>query len=350
MKPIILRLTRHEKRRLQRWIRKTKDAGERVRAMMILSYGEGKRTKEIAEAVRYDVSGVRKVRQRYLQEGEAALLDRRSENGQAKVDEDLLEALRVVLAQTPDQYGIDRPTWTQRALAHALDQETWISVSEPTISRMLGKIGARWGMPKPFVACPWRKARRRRCLREIAELLENVPENEAVFYEDEVDIDLNPRIGRDWMLPGTQRLVQTPGKNEKHYLAGALNAKTGKVHWVGNGRKNGYLFVLLLRHLSQAYPKAQKIHLILDNYGIHKSHFVLNALAREFGGRIVLHFLPPYCPDENRIERLWADLHANVTRNHRCRTLKELLRNVDRFLARASPWPSRLAPELRRAA
>jgi transposase len=31
----------------------------------------------------------------------------------------------------------------------------------------------------------------------------------------------------------------------------------------------------------------------------------------------VLHFLPPYCPDDNRIERLWKDLHDNVTRNHK---------------------------------
>ena len=37
-----------------------------------------------------------------------------------------------------------------------------------------------------------------------------------------------------------------------------------------------------------------------------------------------MHFLPPYCPDANRIERVWQDLHANVTRNHRCKSLKAL--------------------------
>jgi hypothetical protein len=35
---------------------------------------------------------------------------------------------------------------------------------------------------------------------------------------DEVDIHLNPRIGRDWMLPGMQRRIVTPGKDEKRYL------------------------------------------------------------------------------------------------------------------------------------
>jgi hypothetical protein len=30
----------------------------------------------------------------------------------------------------------------------------------------------------------------------------------------------------------------------------------------------------------------------------------------------VLHVLPPCCPDHNRIERPWQELHANVTRDH----------------------------------
>ena len=48
-------------------------------------------------------------------------------------------------------------------------------------------------------------------------------------------------------------------------------------------------------------------------------------------GRIVLHLLPPYSPEHNPIERLWKEVHANVTRNHRCRTI-EVLANVDYFL------------------
>ena len=51
-------------------------------------------------------------------------------------------------------------------------------------------------------------------------------------------------------------------------------------------------------------------------------------------GRIVLHFLPPYCPDANRIERVWQDFHANVTRNHRCKTMKHLLDNAREYLDR----------------
>ena len=44
-----------------------------------------------------------------------------------------------------------------------------------------------------------------------------------VFYEDEVDIDLNPKLGADWMFRAQQKRVVTPGKNAKHYLAGVLH-------------------------------------------------------------------------------------------------------------------------------
>jgi transposase len=54
---------------------------------------------------------------------------------------------------------------------------------------------------------------------------------------------------------------------------------------------------------------------------VHLTRDTLVALR----GRIVLHFLPPYCPDANRIERVWQDFHANVTRNHRCKTIEHLL-------------------------
>src|SRR5437867_1084116 len=90
------------------------------------------------------------------------------------------------------------------------------------------------------------------------------------------------------------------------------------------------------------------LHLILDNYIIHYSKIVKTALA-EWDGRFRLHFLPPYSPDENRIERLWLQLHANVTRNHRCRTISRLLTKVRHFLRNATPFPGS-QPSLARVA
>ena len=339
MTAILVHLRRWQQRRLQRTVRKTREAGLRIRSLIILHAAAGKSSGEIAEAISYDPSAVLKVIHRFLAEGEDGMRDHRADNGQPKVDEALRAALCAVVARSPQDYGWARPTWTQELLARQLTAMTRVRVSETTVGRMLADLGIRWGMARPTVACPWAPRAQRRRLRAIARRLATLPAGEEAFYEDEVDIHLNPRIGRDWMLPGTQKTVLTPGQNQKHYLAGALNTRTGQVLWVGNGRKNSYLFLLLLRRLREAFPRARKLHVVLDNYGIHSSRLVQRALTEEFGGRIMLHFLPPYSPDHNRIERLWRELHANVTRNHRCRTLPELLRRVEAFLRRASPFP-----------
>ena len=51
------------------------------------------------------------------------------------------------------------------------------------------------------------------------------------------------------------------------------------------------------------------------------------------GARIRPHFLPPYCPDDNRIERrVWREMHANVTTNHEHRTIQDLMDAVTQWL------------------
>jgi hypothetical protein len=58
-----------------------------------------------------------------------------------------------------------------------------------------------------------------------------------VFYEYEVDIYLNPKIGAEWGLKGQLRKVATPGQNKKHYLAGALHSQTLQISYIGGQRK-----------------------------------------------------------------------------------------------------------------
>ncbi|MCP4512229.1 MAG: hypothetical protein GY903_28590 [Fuerstiella sp.] len=84
------------------------------------------------------------------------------------------------------------------------------------------------------------------------------------------------------------------------------------------------------------YPDAAHIHLIPDNDSIHNSKLTRLALDT-LNDRITLHLLPPYCPRHNRIERVWKHMHANVTRNHTCTSIEELIGKVEvciRFLSR----------------
>ena len=82
----------------------------------------------------------------------------------------------------------------------------------------------------------------------------------------------------------------------------------------------------------------RKLHVVLDNYIIHKAACVQKYLE-SIDDRIVLHFLPPYSPDENPLERLQKQMHDHVTRNHRHATIDSLVRAVRRFLEAAQPFP-----------
>ena len=67
-------------------------------------------------------------------------------------------------------------------------------------------------------------------------------------------------------------MIPTPGQNNKRYLAGALNARTGKV-WAEHERKDSLPFIHLLYRLKRIYRRTRRIVLIVDHYIIHKSFF-----------------------------------------------------------------------------
>ena len=335
-------LSTRERRVLRAFAKGSPDAGLRGRCKVILSLVRGNSPTTVARGGQGSLSQVYRAARRFIDDGLSGLADRREDNGEAKVNEEYEAALFEVVGKSPQNYGYRRPTWTQELLVLVLAKETGIRISCTTMSRVLKRLRIRLGRPKPIVGCPWKKARKTRRLRVLTRLIETLPKNEVIVYVDEVDIHLNPKIGPDWMLRGTQKTVLTPGKNEKRYLAGALNARTGRLTWVEADRKTSMLFIWQLWYLLQRdYPEAKRIHLILDNYRIHSSRQVELVLAK-LGGKLQLHFLPPYCPDHNRIERVWRDLHANVTRNHRCRTMNELLKEVRYYLRKRDKELQRL--------
>jgi transposase len=286
---------------------------------------------QTAEVVGVANTTVYRVAQRFQQRGEVGLLDGREDNGDAKLDERYLSILHQTVRSSPLEHGWRRPTWTREMLVKTLAQRTRVRIHTATMSRALALIHARRGRPRPVVRCPWSENAKKYKLASIRRLVAQLPKREVADYEDEVDIHLNPKIGLDWMVCGQQKEVVTPGQNVKRYLAGALDVRSGLVWWVEGERKNSVLFVALLNLLHKTYPQAPMIHVVLDNYRIHDSQLTQAAL-RGFGGRIRLHFLPPYCPNDNRIERLWEDLHANVTRNHRCKTIETLMDEVRDYL------------------
>jgi transposase len=131
-----------------------------------------------------------------------------------------------------------------------------------------------------------------------------------------------------WMRRGEQAVVETPGNNRKCHLAGSLVWGTGTLLVSQpEASRNTELFLSHLDDLRRRLRSWKRIHVICDNAPFHKSRAVQQCLAR-WEHRIRLHYLPKYAPETNPIERVWWHLHETLTRNHRCRTLEELVRQA----------------------
>jgi putative transposase len=280
------------KEKLCRQLRRCRNAGVRVRYLMVINLLNGRSAYRTAEVLGVHNTTVYRVARRFQQRGEWGLWDAREDNGGTKLGEDYLGVLYRVVRARPPQFGWRRPTWTRELLVETLARETGIRVHVTTMSRALALVEARRGRPRPTVGCPWSKTAKTRRLNAIGRLLTTLPAGQVAVYEDEVDIHLNPKIGLDWMGRGQQKEVETPGQNVKRYLAGALNVRNGQLLWVEAERKASTLFIALLHKLNEAYAQATVIHVILDNYRIHDSKITQAALCG-FRGRIRLHFLPP---------------------------------------------------------
>ena len=315
---------RYVKIALRRMLKTTNDKRLSIRVRIALMSFSGSSINHIATVVGCSESTVRRTLSRFEAGSISGLYDRREDNGPEKLTETYLGILREIIELTPLEYGYRRPTWTRELLVKEMKKQTGVKISLGTMSRALARIHARRGRPRPIVNCPWSKAAKTKRINQINAMISNCKSGDVVVYEDEVDIHLNPKIGLDWMNLGQQKEVLTPGQNQKQYLAGALDNTTGKLTVVDGEKKTSDLFLRLLEKLVVSYPKAKKIHVILDNYKIHKSNIVQAALKHHLK-KIQLHFLPPYSPNHNRIERVWKDLHDEVTRNHKHPTIEGLM-------------------------
>lgn len=139
-------------------------------------------------------------------------------------------------------------------------------------------------------------------MAKIRVTFENLAKDAKLFFADELDIHLLPKVGYQWIEKGTQTEVMTPGQNEKHNLAGALDIITGKILHCLSSSKNNALFLQLLELIEATYPmeKFKHIYIVVDNYKIHKAKAVQKWLTHH--PRFELLWLSTYCPKANPID------------------------------------------------
>lgn len=75
----------------------------------------------------------------------------------------------------------------------------------------------------------------------------------VLLFDDEMDLHVLPSIAGCWTKRGSQRKVPMPGKNQKCYSFGAVNAVTGAVTRLIRERKNSESFCALVEAIVAAY-------------------------------------------------------------------------------------------------
>jgi len=317
----ILRLSAKERKACLKTYRAASTAR---RALVLLLLAEGRSYRQIAAATLASPTLIRAVKKDWQAGGVARVVG--TEEQPFAVAWWLIVVVRWLLHKTPQDFGFFRTRWSCALLASLLWEQEGIRLSAETVRRGMRRMEFVWRRPRPVVGPrdPDHDAKRRKIQRLVASL----PDDETVVFQDEVDINLNPKIGACWMVRGEQAEVITPGNNEKRHLAGSLHWRTGRLLLSAPGRRrNADLFVAHLDDLRCRLRSYRVIHVVCDNALFHNCRKVQAFLAR-YPGRIVLHFLPKYAPQTNPIERVWWHLHETLTRNHRCQSIEELLDQV----------------------
>jgi putative transposase len=341
--PIVINLNAAEQTRIREQMRRLRLLCPLLRLHILLLLAQGRSPTEMADWLLCSRSSIYEVAARWRQGWRPSVLDHTTTTRTLLLDlvPSLRRSLLALLTKSPTVEGWYRTRWSCATLALSLEARRGWLVSAETVRRWLHRLGWRWKRTK--LAAKDNDPQRAPKLAHIRWIWETLQPRQALLFADELDIQLLPKSGYQWMPKGTQVEVLTPGKNEKHYLAGAWDSRTGAVHYCSGPRKTNQLFRNLLDTLDRHYPTRhyQRIFVVVDNYSIHQAQAVGRWLTMH--PRFELLWLPTYCPRANPIERIFGDTHDKVTRNHKRKRLRDLVADVGRHLERNGPWLYRLS-------
>jgi putative transposase len=247
----------------------------------------------------------------------------------------LRRSLVALLTKVPSAYGWWRTRWSCATLVTQLTIQRGLAVSASTMRR--GRHALGWVWKRAQLGARDDDPQRVAKLARLRYVRETLGKRALVLFAAELDIPLLAKVGYQWMPQGETVQLVTPGQNQKHYLAGALEPQTGRLVHCTSTRKTNALFRAVLDRLDWLPPQAQcaKVYVVVDHYGIHKAKAVERWLAEH--PRFELLFLPTYCPKANPLERAFGDVHDKCTRNHQHKRSEELVWDVERHLSNNGP-------------
>ena len=294
-----IELSDTERETLQRWVRRHSSAQALAqRSRIVLACAEGATNGEVAADERVHPATVGKWRRRFAADGLEGLCDAPRPGAERTIADETIEALIVdTLESTP---GADTH-WSTRGLAakHGISHTT---------------VGEIW---RAFGLKPWRQDSFKvspdpdlvEKIRDLVALYMSPPVAAAVFAIDEKPQiqALNRTAPTLPMLPTTpQRATHDYERNGTTSLFAGLDVATGKVIGECHRRHRHQEFLKFLALVDSKIPPDLEVHLVMDNYGTHKTPKVIRWFARH--SRYHMHFTPTSASWLNQVERWFAEL------------------------------------------
>lgn len=352
-----LTLTDDERQSLERWARRPKTAQALAqRSRLVLACAGGKNNTTVATELRMAKATVGKWRARFVGRRLDGLLDEPRPGAPRKISDDQVER---VLALTLEATPADATHWSTRSMA----QQSGLGKS--TINRIWRAFGLQPHRTETFKlsADPLFIEK----VRDIVGLYLNPPDRALVLCVDEkTQIQALDRTRPLLpMRPGqVERRTHDYLRHGTTSLFAALDSRTGTVLGACHRRHRSAEFRKFLDTIDVAVPPNLDVHLIMDNYGTHKTALIQRWLAKR--PRFQVHFTPTSASWLNLVERWFGLLtekqirrgahtsiqaleeaiyhYLAVTNEHPkpflwTKTADEILANVARFCVRTSGTP-----------
>ena len=298
-KAVSIVLTPAERRQLHAWAtrRKTEQALA-LRARVILSAADGEPNAGIAEKLGIRRLTVVKWRSRFLADRTGGLADGRRSGAPRKISDEVVEqAVRKTLAERPR----NATHWSTRSLA----KET--GLSHATVHRIWRAFGLQPHRAETFKLSKDPDFTRK--VRDIVGLYLNPPDRALVLCVDEK----SQIQALDRTQPLLPMALGYPEQRTHDYirhgttsLFAALDIATGKVIGKTFRRHRAAEFKKFLETIEAAVPPDLDVHVVLDNYGTHKTKLIQRWLLRH--PRLHFHFTPTSASWLNQVERWFATL------------------------------------------
>lgn len=159
--------------------------------------------------------------------------------------------------------------------------------------------------------------------------------DEPILFMDAMHPTQATKVSCGWIKKGHDKAIETTGSRTRLNLIGAIDLNNLAGAQVKRYEKvNSETIQAFFTELRAENGSNKRIHLILDGAGYHRAKVVKDKAAEL---NIQLHFLPPYSPNLNPIERLWKVMNEHVRNNKYFATAKEFRNKIDEFFTQTLP-------------